>query len=139
MALHPGSTRAPRAASHWCVIAALGAGLLAACSPAESACAGPAATIPSSAHPGQTIKVPLENLISDCYDQGEGLANPVADTVTVTLFDGATQETVATATAPVDADARAVVKLTVPTDASGSLVIVYDGVTMGAVTIVPAE
>jgi hypothetical protein len=81
----------------------------------------------------------MENLYSDCFDLGEGLPNPVADSVTLTLMDGATQTTVAPATAPVDADASAVVKLKIPADASRALVVVYNGWTMGAVTIAPAK
>jgi len=144
MAPHLVSASALRAASRWWVLAAMGAGLLSACSPANSpggepACVAAMATVPNSAHPGQTIKVPMENLYSDCYDQGQGLANPGADTVTLTLFDGATQTTVATATAPVEADARALVTLTVPADASRGLAVVYNGLTMGVVTIAPAK
>lgn len=79
--------------------------------------------------------MPMEHLYATCDDQGDGLADPVADSVTLALFDGATQTTVATGTAPVGADATAVVELTIPADASGTLVLVYDGVTMGEVTI----
>lgn len=112
------------------------AGLTAACSDAEHWCAGPEATTPAAAHPGQTLQVPVANLRSACLDQAGAGSAAVSDTVTLQLVDGDTRMAVATATADVGTDA-VVVTITVPKDASGTLDFVLDGDEVASLEVVP--
>jgi hypothetical protein len=127
-----------RRALHLSVLVAMSAGLVSACSDAAHSCAGPEATTPVAAYAGQTLQIPIENLVEVCDDRGEGEDAPVSDTVTVELVDGASQTTVATATTEVNPDATAVVRITVPKEASGTLIFVLDGFTYSELRIDPA-
>jgi hypothetical protein len=82
--------------------------------------------------------VNLANVASECNDQG-GLAIPLLDnpgSVELKLVSVDTREKVlATGKAKVARDGSAVVELTIPSDEVGTMSVVYDGVSLGTVTV----
>lgn len=106
-----------------------------ACAGSEAACAAVTAEIPATAQAGQTIEIEVANLFATCNDQGAG-ANSAPDEVTLELMSpDAPEKTVATGTADVTDDGRAVVSVAIPGDATGTLSVVYDDVSLGTVDI----
>jgi hypothetical protein len=99
------------------------------------ACAAVTAQLPDTAAPGSTVHVELANLWASCHDQGEGPNTPM-DVVELELMEVSTsQAVVATGRADVAQDFTASMDLTIPADATGTLKLVLDGVTLGTVTV----
>jgi hypothetical protein len=93
------------------------------------------AQLPDTAAPGSTVHVELANLWASCHDQGEGPNTPM-DVVELELMEVSTsQAVVATGRADVAQDFTASMDLTIPADATGTLKLVLDGVTLGTVTV----
>jgi hypothetical protein len=81
------------------------------------------------------VHVELANLWASCHDQGEGPNTPM-DVVELELMEVSTsQAVVATGRADVAQDFTASMDLTIPADATGTLKLVLDGVTLGTVTV----
>lgn len=101
----------------------------------EAACAGVHTEVPATAAPGATVELGLANLFAECNDTGGG-PSAVLGEVQLDLRTVDTAGTViATARADVAEDGTAVVRLTVPADAAGTLSVEHDGVSLGTVTV----
>jgi len=108
---------------------------VAGCSSPEASCAAVSALVPATAAPGDTIDLEVANLFSTCHDQGEGPMAPLTK-VELALVSVDTSETVmATGSGEVAEDATAVVQLTIPDDATGTLSVEYDGISLGTVNV----
>jgi len=91
--------------------------------------------MPSAASPGEVISVRLEDLWAACTDTGGGPPKPL-DTVHVSAqLVSDPEDPVVQGEADVEDDASAVVKLRIPADAHGTLIINAEGTPVGRVQI----
>ena len=112
--------------------------LMGGCSSQSSGvCAAPQAEMPATAVAGEPLDLLINNLLKTCNDTGGG-ANVPMDTVTVEIIvSDHPDDVIAETTAPVNQDATAMVQLTIPADAQGSLVVRIspDNTVLGTVTV----
>lgn len=111
---------------------------IAGCGASGASCPAVTAEFAPTAASGEIIEVDLANVASGCNDQG-GLAIPFLDnsaSIELELVSVDTREQVlATGNSKVAKDGTEVVELTIPSNEVGTMSVVYDGVSLGTVTV----
>jgi hypothetical protein len=116
-------------------IAAVMIAMTGGCSLGQGSCAAPRAEMPSTAAAGTTVTVKMFELWASCADQGQGASAPMTKVEVRGVSTKDPNKVLTTAVADVGKDASAVVTLSLPTDASGTLTVQVGDQTVGQLTI----
>lgn len=116
-------------------IAAVMIAMTGGCSLGQGSCAAPRAEMPSTAAAGTTVTVKMFELWASCADQGQGASTPMTKVEVRGVSTKDPNKVLTTAVADVGKDASAVVTLSLPTDASGTLTVQVGDQTVGQLTI----
>jgi hypothetical protein len=109
---------------------------LAGCGTSGASCPAVTSEFLPTATSGQTIEVDLANVYSECNDQGELTISGPSPVATIELVSIDTREKVlATGKSTAAKDGTATVELTIPSDEAGTISVMYEGVSLGTVTV----